>query len=935
MKKFSILTLLFFGIIINSFCQFPHDKTMILLGKRNLTLNFRDTVVRVPILSNVPIYADASEPWVSVRVLDSLQRMEVSVTTNNDLSPRSASIKVSDSKGEIQRTLFIKQDHENLIDYIPLDLVVPVSSAEASSTQGESVIENTLDGNIETIWHSNWDNSSADYFPITLTYYFDNVDVINYVRYIPPYNANGRFKVVEVYAKTKDNPEFFKYGTYDFNESNVPSIVTFKNGLKHPVAVRFKILSGGGVGQGFATCAEMEFRKYNSELKNPCEIFEGAMEGLKTGTLQTDIDTIKNPYYRYVAQKLYDSKDSFLRGRIQSYKCLLSPYTLSAQMKSPGKYYDKFQGVTGINISKGKHVVVVDGLSDDEWLDLRVMSWYRGKIDGIESMPVEYKFDLKEGVNVFEYESDFDGLAYVCYYKDIADDEHPDIRVHFINGSVNGFLSPDKNVDELDSILVNAKNYCIDLIGEKVHSVWRASSLRNYCRTSEGEPKGYLQFMNLLDTLVRWEHYLLGLEKYNRVPENRTMAYVSFGSYMVQGPYGVGLGHTQESRLMDCRNMMYNDDDAIWGLSHEWGHLHQMQPYFCWGGLGESSNNMNSCYNVLHMGYSEERVTRIRDNWNASFKYFFNDTTTINKDGYGQNILSYQYVGPNRGNYKFNAETNDYTKVENNTGDYVYDLERVGKGAVATKRNESYRLIDDFRWSCEVQDSIRSQFARGSRIPSIDTSSDYGLSTNEVYVEVNTAAFFMLYCYFSDLSNPDYIPDFQQDLYESLRQNDNINGSLVEPGKKEVDKYELLASAQNGNMNNKYDEFIKSYPNSCWTKKGFIYKSYLNANGEEIKIDWTQNSAPFVLNYIRKASRLCGYNLFDYFDKLGFLRTIILSIDDYGIKHFVLLPEMKTEFKMDMESLNLKPMSPEMIEKIGHSQLPVFERPDIPNIVKK
>lgn len=933
--KRSLLIFLFLGTVINMFAQFPDDRTMILLGKRKLMLNFQDTVVHVPIMSNEPVSAESSEPWLDVRVLDSLRRIEVSVDANYESSSRSAFIRVLGPNGDFERLLSVEQERERLVDFVPLDIVIPVSHAEASSTQGESVIENTLDGNTETIWHSSWDNSSSDYFPITLTYYFDNVDVINYVRYVPPYNANGRFRELEVYVKSQGDTDFVKYGTYDFMENNVPSIVTFKGGLKHPAAVRFKVLSGGGVGNGFATCAEMEFRKYNPELKEPCSVFVGAMDGLRPGTDQSDIDTIKNPYYKYIAQKIYDDRETFLRGRVQSYKCILSPYTLSEQMKSPGKYYDKFQGVTGINISKGKQAIVVDGLADDEWLDLRVMSWYRGEIGGIGSMPVEYRFELKEGLNVIEYDSEFDGLAYICYYKDNVDDIRPDICVHFINGSVNGFLSPDKTIDELDLILKNATNCCIDLIGEKVHSVWRASSLLNYCKTSQGESKGYLQFMNLLDTLVRWEHYLLGLEKYDRVPENRTMAYVSFGSYMVQGPYGIGLGHTQESRLMDCYNMMYNDDDAIWGLSHEWGHLHQMQPYFCWGGLGESSNNMNSCYNVLHMGYSEDRVTRIRNNWNASFEYFFKDVTTVNKDGYGQDIVSYQYVGPNRGNYIFDKEKNEYLRVENNTGDFIYDVERVGKGAVATKRNESYRLINDFCWSPEVQDSVRSQFARGSRIPSQNDFPDYGLSTNEVYVEVNTAAFFMLYCYFTDLNNPDYVPDFQQDLYESLRQNDNVNGSTVEPGKNKVDKYELLASAQNGNINNKYDEFIRSYPNSCWTKKGFIYKSFINTDGEEVKVHWTQNSVPFVFNYIRKASRLCGYNLFDYFDKLGFLRTVILSIDDYGIKHFVLLPEMKEEFRKDMEALGLKSLTSDMIEKMGHSPLPVFATPDIPNTGSK
>ena len=154
-----------------------------------------------------------------------------------------------------------------------------------------------------------------------------------------------------------------------------------------------------------------------------------------------------------------------------------------------------------------------------------------------------------------------------------------------------------------------------------------------------------------------------------------------------------------------------------------------------------------------------------------------------------------------------------------------------------------------------------------------------------------------------------------------MRQTDDPNGSVIEPGKTEVDKYELLASAQNGNKNGKYDEFVKDYPNSCWVTKGYIRKG----------ATWTENSVPFIFNYIRKASRISGYNLFDYFDKFGFLRTIIMTIGDYGDKDYVMMEDMKAEFKKDMEALGLKKIDEAMMEKIAHSDLPIYETPDIPN----
>lgn len=70
----------------------------------------------------------------------------------------------------------------------------------------------------------------------------------------------------------------------------------------------------------------------------------------------------------------------------------------------------------------------------------------------------------------------------------------------------------------------------------------------------------------------------------------------------------------------------------------------------------------------------------------------------------------------------------------------------------------------------------------------------------------------MLHNYFSYVSTDRSKAEFQLDLYEALRQNDGPNGSSIEPGKTEVDKYELLGSAQNGNKNGKYAEFVKNTP---------------------------------------------------------------------------------------------------------------------------
>lgn len=779
------------------------------------------------------------------------------------------------------------------------------ASNNGIATQNGEGIERTLDGNQGTLFHSIYTQTISEQNPAILTYQIPEGRNVQKVIYIPRQdsNKNGNFGQVKVEYRTEKSTSFTTLINQDFGQKNTPTEIELPQTEQPIREVRFTVTSGYN---GFASCAEMEFYERIQIPDNSKVFTDNLMTTLREGVSQKDIDQLTDPLAKNLAQDLlngvYDT-----RYRVAEYPCLKSPKALSDEWNTPGKLYDQLQGVTGINISPGKNVVLVEGADPNISLQLKVVAWYNGDNQG----PVEYSYALINGVNTFEYTGAYDGLAYICYYSDENPQNYAPVKIHFPYGQVNGYLTPDKTNEEMHQMTANARNTCMDLVGEKVHSIWTAKGLHAYCKASDGYSIGYRQYMNLLDTLVNWEHRLLGLEKYGRIPTNKTMAYVNYTFYMFQGAYGVSFKYDQEPRVLDCRNLMYNDDDAIWGLSHEWGHQHQMQPYFCWSGLGESSNNMNSCYNVLHMGYQGTHGQRIQSNWTAAYNHLFLGQTT-------EDIFAYQYAGKGRGNYVKNE--NNFENVNWGEGDYVYESKKYGVGAVAESRNRMYDHIDEFDWCPAIQEVIRKQYDSGYRIPDI-TDTEHTVSTNELYVEENTAAFFMLYCYFSDKNNPNYVKDFQEDLYEALRQNDLPNGSSIEK-QGTADKYELLASAHNGNKEKKYDIFKAKYPQSCWITQGYLKEGGLN---------WTQNSVPFIFNYIRKASRLCGYNLFDYFDKMGFLRTIALAIDDYGIKYYVLTEDMKKEFQDDMNKLGLKTMSDNMIHEITEAKIPTFNTPQIPN----
>ena len=433
------------------------------------------------------------------------------------------------------------------------------------------------------------------------------------------------------------------------------------------------------------------------------------------------------------------------------------------------------------------------------------------------------------------------------------------------NGIVNGYLNPSLTNKEMKELCTKAPNICMDVVGKRVHSIWTSEGLANYCKDSKGSGLGYRQYINVLDSLIVWEHRSLGFEKYNRIPRNRTMAYVNFTYYMFQGGFGVSFHRNQEQRVLNCKTLIYNDNDAIWGLSHEWGHQHQMHPYFCWAGLGEVSNNVQSYYNITHMGY---RTSDKFQSWPDARKHFYETTATPVKQDAVEHGMAY--------------------------------------------RGQAYKYRTEIR-NAKLREVAAAQTGADTTATAYDANPRRALHINEMDVCEALTPFIMLNNYFTQ-NRPDgktdtKYCDFSADWYESLRQNDDENGSQIEK-KGEADKYELIASAQNGNKNNKLAALKKRFPESCWVKN-----NYVDASSQS-----SENSVPFILNWIRKTSRLSGYNLWPYFERFGFLRTIALRIGDYGNAWYVMNDEIYDEFKADMDALvasgELKAMSDAMVKAI-------------------
>lgn len=409
---------------------------------------------------------------------------------------------------------------------------------------------------------------------------------------------------------------------------------------------------------------------------------------------------------------------------------------------------------------------------------------------------------------------------------------------------------------------------------------------------------------------------------------------------MYQGGWGPTFMYDTQSRVCNPDNLLNNDSDAVWGLSHEWGHQHQMAPYYRWIGTAEVSNNIFSAYNVLHMGYD---ITKSGCRYPASYwhrtvsRYGVEKASRIENmflnDDWDRNIES---VDKNTDYLNLNSRTAAATSAKaGNAFGWCDELKQFAIDQVKypTKRFSSDKVYSDVptdTWNtANTQNPLNIVDPRRALNPIEAYTSQNG--------ELILGPHIYLMCYFAEqlggCSDADARPDLFADLFESMRQNDFPEGSSVEPGKTKADKYEILTSIHNNNKStdpsvNKVAQFKERYPESCWVKKGYIGT---DNNG----LDWTANSAPAILNCVMKFSRLTGYNLWSYFDQFGTFSVCALEADDYGKQYYVMTDDMYDEFKADMDALEaqgvLKPLSDKMRKAISIIDAPKFAQPDIPN----
>ncbi|RPE09004.1 hypothetical protein EGT74_18510 [Chitinophaga lutea] len=338
-------------------------------------------------------------------------------------------------------------------------------------------------------------------------------------------------------------------------------------------------------------------------IEKDLTVFDSPMAtALKKKTKKKDIEAMQHPQLREAALAMLNGQYA-PQYRLADYAAILTPTTLGRELMI-GDGYSRYENMTGVYLPAGRHVVLVSNIAEGKSVGLVVPNWNRRAPEGIEPTKdpagwgiVKQKFTLQNGVNIIDVKG-FDGLAYVDYYSDTPDNEKP-VRVHFVNAAVNGYFDISKhNNEDWNKLIDNAVYPIIDAKGAHIQIVYPAADCKKHAYG-----RG-VELISNYDSLVYRQHRILGLIKYNKVPKNHILARVNYNYYMFRDGDGVAYMGTQPGNAMplvvDPNRVIKGD--PCWGFSHEVGHVHQVRPFFNWGGLGEVSNNIFSLYVTTSFG---------------------------------------------------------------------------------------------------------------------------------------------------------------------------------------------------------------------------------------------------------------------------------------------------------------------------------------------
>lgn len=573
----------------------------ILVNSKNFGVSFSGEVVELKVTANVEYVFDFGDAgWLkdvtqeTRGVHDPVERIHrIHVATNSTGSKREGklTIREKENSGLIQpvEVVFVQDKAGDFApsttDHFKSDIKISVQRATTTSQQsGSGNIEFSYDNDKSTLYHSAWANGAANYFPITLEYFFNNEDM-DYIIYYPRVggNDNGNFKETKVEVLHIDDSGSQKWTTvadYDFGGTKSPTKIVFDSRLKGVRQVKFIVKSGAGDGKGFASCSEMEFYRLNPDSFDPSTLFKDKIcSELRDGVTEEDISKCSDPFYKNMALFMYNNKYP-REFRIAEFKAYPHPNVAGNECKT--NPYSLLDNPTGINVEVGTDLILfAEGVKGYK-VSLRVMNLDKPGGDGFWDIT---EYPISEGMNKLRMERT--GLAYVMYHTPYFENA-PKIKIHFATGNVNGYydLAKHGNPNEWNRLISNASYKYFDVVGQYAHLTFPTERFRKH---TGGLGK---ELIETYDEIAYREMELLGLHKYDRVFKNRMYLHVMYHSYMYATWYHTAYHDNTLPGLCHPHTLR----KQCWGPAHEIGHCNQTRPAVLWRGMTEVTTNIKSAY---------------------------------------------------------------------------------------------------------------------------------------------------------------------------------------------------------------------------------------------------------------------------------------------------------------------------------------------------
>ena len=393
-----------------------------------------------------------------------------------------------------------------------------ISSAQATSQQSGEDASKAIDGNVNTLWHSQYQGTT---FPVTFTASFASKTHVDVMRYVPRTNGdNGNWLKVEVaYSESKTMNKWEVLGTYNLSGSGSYDFQLGEAGLD-VARVRFRILEGKG---GWASAAEIEaYVEDNTKRDAFAAYFEDDLFTVLKPEV-TSSEGIDDEDVKALVDNLLADAEGYKKFRVAEFEPYENPYTLQSELKIKAPYC-LWENPSGIYLKNGQTCyVMVSGVASDP-VSLTIKNWVNNE--------TETSYSLRNGLNMITASSE--GNVFVNYYTDNYKNA-PNVKFHFINAPVRGYWDQQTmtNADWTKMLSkLESDNSIIIVRSEHAQLAFPVSAWKQYCPTN-------VDSLMTLYQQVQWAvRDILGLDKYGRQKKNRQLYYATTYGFMAAGGHG-------------------------------------------------------------------------------------------------------------------------------------------------------------------------------------------------------------------------------------------------------------------------------------------------------------------------------------------------------------------------------------------------------------